>query len=38
VVEVGEVHIWHFNAASKVQRFRHAADTYQHVMALRTDA
>ena len=27
VVEVDEVHIWHFNAAGRVQRFRHRADT-----------
>lgn len=27
VQEIDEVHIWHFNAAGKVQRFRHRADT-----------
>lgn len=27
VREVDEVHIWHFNAAGQVQRFRHRADT-----------
>jgi len=27
VQEVDEVHIWHFNAAGQVQRFRHRADT-----------
>jgi ketosteroid isomerase-like protein len=29
-----EAHIWHFDAAGKVVRFRHAADTLQHVRAL----
>jgi len=28
VQEVDEVHIWHFNAAGQVQRFRHRADTW----------
>ncbi len=37
VVEVGEVHIFEFNAQGLVQRFRHAADTWQHAMALRND-
>ena len=27
VQETDEVHIWHFNAAGQVQRFRHRADT-----------
>lgn len=27
VQEVDEVHIWHFDAAGRVQRFRHRADT-----------
>jgi ketosteroid isomerase-like protein len=27
VQEVDEVHIWHFNEAGRVQRFRHRADT-----------
>jgi hypothetical protein len=27
VQEVDEVHVWHFNAAGQVQRFRHRADT-----------
>lgn len=27
VQEIDEVHIWHFNAAGQVQRFRHRADT-----------
>ena len=36
-VEVGEVHVFEFNAQGQVQRFRHAADTWQHAMALRAD-
>lgn len=35
VVELGEVHLFHFNQQGLVQRFRHAADTWQHAMALR---
>lgn len=31
--ERDEVHIWHFDAAGKVVRFRHAADTLQHYRA-----
>jgi ketosteroid isomerase-like protein len=30
VVEEDEVHIWYFDSAGKVSRFRHRADTYQH--------
>jgi ketosteroid isomerase-like protein len=30
VVEEDEVHIWHFNPAGRVRRFRHRADTHQH--------
>lgn len=33
VVEEDEVHIWHFDAAGKVARFRHRADTQQHALA-----
>ena len=33
IVEQDEAHIWHFNEAGKVVRFRHCADTYQQVMA-----
>ena len=33
IVEEPEVHIWHFNDEGLVTRFRHAVDTYQHVMA-----
>lgn len=35
VVELGEVHVFHFNNQGLVQRFRHAADTWQQAMALR---
>ena len=35
IVEQNEAHIWHFDEAGKVVRFRHCADTYQHVMAYR---
>ncbi len=30
VVEEDEVHIWYFDSAGKVSRFRHRVDTYQH--------
>lgn len=33
IVEEDEVHIWYFNAAGKVSRFRHRVDTHQHVRA-----
>ena len=33
IVEEDEAHIWHFDGAGKVVRFRHCADTYQQVMA-----
>jgi ketosteroid isomerase-like protein len=33
LVERDEAHIWHFDAAGKVARFRHAADTAQHARA-----
>ncbi|GBD21215.1 hypothetical protein HRbin28_01664 [bacterium HR28] len=33
IVETDEVHIWHFDEAGLVTRFRHCADTYQHAMA-----
>ncbi len=35
VVEPDEVHIWRFNPAGQVQRFRHRADTWQSVQALQ---
>ena len=34
VVEIDEVHLWHFDARGKVQRFRHRADTAHHAWAL----
>lgn len=33
VVEVDEVHLFHFNDAGLVQRFGHRADTWQHASA-----
>ena len=33
ILEVDEVHLWHFNEAGLVQRFRHRADTHQHQLA-----
>ena len=30
IIEEDEVHIWHFNTAGKVVKFRHRADTHQH--------
>ena len=33
VVEVDEVHLFHFNDAGMVQRFAHRADTWQHANA-----
>ncbi|NUO84195.1 nuclear transport factor 2 family protein [candidate division KSB1 bacterium] len=35
IVEEDEAHIWRFNAAGKVVRFRHCADTNQQVQACR---
>jgi ketosteroid isomerase-like protein len=35
VVEPDEVHIWRFNTAGQVQRFRHRADTWLSVQALQ---
>jgi ketosteroid isomerase-like protein len=34
VVEDDEVHLWHFDAAGKVCRFRHRADSWVHAVAL----
>jgi hypothetical protein len=34
IVERDEAHIWHFDDQGRVGRFRHAADTHQHVLAL----
>ena len=33
VVEVDEVHIWHFDKEGKAIKFRHRADTHQHWVA-----
>lgn len=35
VVEVDEVHLFHFDAQGRVARFRHRADTLQHAMAVK---
>jgi uncharacterized protein len=35
IVEEDEVHIWHFDEAGRVTRFRHRADTQQHLAAYR---
>jgi ketosteroid isomerase-like protein len=34
-VEEDEVHLWHFDAAGRVVRFRHRADTHQQIEAWR---
>jgi ketosteroid isomerase-like protein len=33
VVEQDEVHLWHFDAAGRVARFRHRVDTHAHHLA-----
>lgn len=33
--EVDEAHVWHFDDQGRIVKFRHAADTYQHSMALK---
>jgi len=35
IVEEDEVHVWHFDAAGRVSRFRHRVDTHQHQTSLR---
>ena len=35
VVEVDEVHLFHFDAAGRVARFRHRCDTLLHAQALQ---
>lgn len=35
IADEDEVHVWRFNDAGKVVRFRHCADTHQHVQAYR---
>ena len=37
IVEVDEVHIWHFDGQGKVSRFCHRLDTHKHWLALRGD-
>ena len=37
VVEVDEVHLFHFDERGRVARFRHRADTWLQAMALRND-
>ncbi|HMM86553.1 nuclear transport factor 2 family protein [Azohydromonas sp.] len=37
VVEPEAVHIWHFDDAGKVARFRHRVDTWQSALALQGD-
>ena len=37
VLEPEVVHIWHFNDAGKVAKFRHRVDTWQSVQALKGD-
>jgi uncharacterized protein len=34
LVEKDEPHLWHFDAQGKVVKFKHAADTYGHRVAL----
>jgi ketosteroid isomerase-like protein len=36
ITESEETHVWHFNDEGKVARFRHAADTLQQYLALRS--
>ena len=35
VAEEDEVHIWHFDDAGRVSRFRHRADTHRHWQAYK---
>lgn len=35
IVEKDETHVWHFDKSGRVARFRHCADTAQHLAALR---
>ena len=35
IVETDEPHVWHFDEAGRVRKFRHAADTHQQLEALR---
>ena len=35
IVETDEPHVWHFDAAGRVRKFRHGADTLQQLQALQ---
>jgi len=35
IVEMDEVHLWHFDGRGRVNRFRHVVDPLQHANALR---
>lgn len=35
IAEEDEIHVWRFNGAGKVARFRHGADTHMHEQATR---
>lgn len=37
IVESDEAHIWYFDDAGAIRKFRHAADTHQHVQALQPE-
>jgi uncharacterized protein len=37
VIEPEAIHIWHFDAAGRVAKMRHRADTWQHAHALKGD-
>jgi len=37
IVEEDEVHVWHFDPAGRVTRFRHVLDTHQHLLAYKGD-
>jgi len=37
VVELEEVHLWHFDEQGRVARFRHRVDSWQMVQALQGD-
>lgn len=37
VVEMEEVHLWHFDAQGQVARFRHRVDSWQMAQALKGD-
>lgn len=37
MVETDEPHVWYFNEQGKVNKFRHAPDTYQQFQALQPE-